>query len=153
MSGKQFTKIYDYTYAMRYMLFIYCPGILTTMLSLGSCESKVVDKEIPEGPEPVEIFPDFITPNEKYFDTRINGLPMMDPELYQLSISGMVDQATYFSLEELRGLDLVKRTLTIESIGNTANGSQIGTAEPTPGLRLALLFRRELKIFSTPLNP
>lgn len=97
--------------------------------SLGGCESRVLDKENPEGPEPETIFPDYITTNEKYFDTRINGIPTMDSEEYRLSISGMVENPALYTLEDLLGLDLVKRTLTIECIGNASNGSQIGTAE------------------------
>ena len=98
------------------------------VLPVCSCES---DK--PEHPDPGEEklspeFPEFITPAEDYFETRIDGIPGINGNTYQLTVSGAVDHPAGFSLEDLTNLELVEKTLTIECIGNPANGNLVGTA-------------------------
>jgi DMSO/TMAO reductase YedYZ molybdopterin-dependent catalytic subunit len=129
MSEKQFTKICGYIRAMRFMTVILWFGILTLAFSMGSCESKTLDGENPGGPDPVMVFPPFITPNDLYFDTRLDGIPAINSEAYRLKISGAIDHPSTYTLRDLLGMDLVKRTLTVECIGNLANGPLLGTAE------------------------
>jgi len=105
-----------------------CLGFLVLALTLSSCESKNKDQDIPAAPYQLLDFPAFITPVEKYFDTRIADVPAIDRDFYQLKISGMVNSPAAFSIEELRNLEMVERTLTIECIGNSANGDLLGTA-------------------------
>lgn len=73
-------------------------------------------------------FPDFITKNEDYYITRIGDVPEIDRDTYRLEISGLVDNRTSFTLDELQSLDLIELPLTIECIGNPANGPLISTA-------------------------
>ncbi|MHA2003131.1 MAG: molybdopterin-dependent oxidoreductase [Candidatus Thorarchaeota archaeon] len=73
-------------------------------------------------------FPDFITKNEDYFITRIGTVPEIDRDTYRLEISGLVDNRTSFSLDQLQSLNLTEMPLTIECIGNREDGPLIGTA-------------------------
>jgi len=73
-------------------------------------------------------FPDFITPNEEYFVTRIDGIPDIDEDTYELTLSGTVENPAVFTLDELRALNLVDIPLTIECIGNRPGGPLVGTA-------------------------
>jgi DMSO/TMAO reductase YedYZ molybdopterin-dependent catalytic subunit len=103
--------------------------VLASLLCMSACEHYTREKEDPEGPEAVEIFPGFINPNDGYIDTRIGLIPSIHGENYRLSISGAVRTPGVFSLDDLRGLDQVKMTLTTECIGNPGNGDLVGTAE------------------------
>lgn len=102
---------------------------LAIALIISSCESVIVQQQKPDSPEPHASYPDFITSKDNYFDTKIADVPIINATSYQLKISGAVDHPATFSLQELYGLSMYKKTLTIECIGNPANGSQIGTAE------------------------
>lgn len=82
---------------------------------------------LPQGDNQSE-FPDFFTKNEDYYITRIGSVPSIDRETYRLEITGMVDNPTSFTLDELQALDLVDLPLTIECIGNGATGKLLGTA-------------------------
>lgn len=97
-------------------------------LTVISCESVTLEQQTPDSPLSQLGYPDFITPNEKYFDTRISEVPSIEAESYQLKISGAVDMQATYSLQDLNSLDLYEKTLTIECIGNSTNGSLIGTA-------------------------
>ena len=103
--------------------------LLASLISMSACEHYAGGKEDPDGPEPVEIFPSFINPNNAYIDTRIGLIPSIREEEYRLSISGAVRTPGTFSLEDLRELEQVKMTLTTECIGNPGNGSLVATAE------------------------
>lgn len=116
-----------FIYAMRFLPHNFGLAITAMVLVFSSCTSEKLDKETSGNKEAV--FPDFITPSSDYYDTRIDGIPEIDGETYELKISGAVDNPRTFSLEELGKLQMVKKTLTIECIGNSANGSLIGTAE------------------------
>jgi DMSO/TMAO reductase YedYZ molybdopterin-dependent catalytic subunit len=109
-------------------LFIHFLGIMAMALVMNSCEPKNQDNNIPNGPDHLTDFPTFITPNEKYFDVRSNGIPDIDPDSYQLKISGAINEPATFTLEDLRNLDMFEKTITIECIGNRTNGDLIGTA-------------------------
>ena len=98
------------------------------VLAITSCEPKNQDNENPNGPDHITEFPSFITPSEKYFDVRSNGIPDIDPDSYQLKISGAINEPTTFTLEDLRNLDMFEKTITIECIGNRSDGDLIGTA-------------------------
>jgi DMSO/TMAO reductase YedYZ molybdopterin-dependent catalytic subunit len=101
---------------------------LSMAITFSSCESKNKGEELPGDDDQLIDFPAFITPAEKYFDTRIADVPDISSDNYQLKISGMVDNPASFTLGELKNLVMVERTLTIECIGNGANGNLLGTA-------------------------
>ncbi|MFX1481842.1 MAG: molybdopterin-dependent oxidoreductase [Promethearchaeota archaeon] len=73
-------------------------------------------------------FPDFFTKNEDYYITRIGTVPYISRDSYHLEIKGLIEHPTNYSLEELQSLDLVELPLTIECIGNWANGKLVSTA-------------------------
>jgi DMSO/TMAO reductase YedYZ molybdopterin-dependent catalytic subunit len=73
-------------------------------------------------------FPDFFTKNENYYITRIGSVPLINRDTYRLEITGLVDNPTSFTLDELEALNLTELPLTIECIGNSANGRLVGTA-------------------------
>ena len=103
-------------------------GIIVMVLFLNGCESEKLIDQTPDAPDQVIGFPEFITPTGKYFDTRIDGIPPIGAESYRLKVSGAIDNPASFTLEELGKLEMVKKTITIECIGNPANGGLIGTA-------------------------
>ena len=72
--------------------------------------------------------PDFITENKDYFITRIGQVPDIDEETYELKITGLVENPSSFTLEELRNLELIELPLTVECIGNPINGPRVSTA-------------------------
>jgi hypothetical protein len=73
-------------------------------------------------------FPDFFTKNEDYFITRIGYVPTIDRATYRLTITGLVDSPSNFTLDQLEALNLTDLPLTIECIGNGVNGKLVGTA-------------------------
>ncbi len=75
-----------------------------------------------------EGFPDFITPNNKYYVTRIGKVPEIDPETYRLEVTGLVENPRSFTLKELRELPTVELPLTVECIGNSPRGPLLSTA-------------------------
>jgi DMSO/TMAO reductase YedYZ molybdopterin-dependent catalytic subunit len=111
----------------KYLLVIGCLGMLAMVLIIRSCESNQ-DQPFPDGSDRLLDFPEFITPNEEYFETRIAEIPAITADSYQLIIFGAVDNPAAYSLEELRNLEMVERTLTVECIGNPVNGNLLGTA-------------------------
>ncbi|MFX1332647.1 MAG: molybdopterin-dependent oxidoreductase, partial [Promethearchaeota archaeon] len=82
----------------------------------------------PSEEEETSQYPDFITKNEDYFVTRIGGVPEIDRDTYQLQVTGLVDNPTSFTLDELQSLNMTELPLTVECIGNGAFGKLIGTA-------------------------
>jgi len=114
--------------SMRILPFNLKYGTLALLVALCSCDSGTPEGETPGSPDPVAVFPPFITPNEEYFDTRIDGVPSINAETYRLKISGAIDNPGSFTLTDLLGLEQVKKTLTIECIGNLPNGHLLGTA-------------------------
>ncbi len=103
--------------------------ILAVLAFLNRCESPNPGLQIPGDTARIPGFPAFITPVQDYFQTRIGGVPEIKGDTFRLRITGAVDNPSEFSLEELKGLEMVERTLTVECIGNPVNGSQLGTAE------------------------
>jgi DMSO/TMAO reductase YedYZ molybdopterin-dependent catalytic subunit len=73
-------------------------------------------------------YPDFITKTEDYFISRIGNIPNIDPKNYRLNIWGQINNSKEFTLNELRGLNLIQRILTTECIGNYINGPLVSTA-------------------------
>ena len=100
--------------------------LLITVISIGFVISLNFNAQPQDGID--TNFPDFITKNEDYFITRIDGVPTIDREEYHLDITGFVENPRSFTLDELQSLNLTELTLTYECIGNGINGNLIGTA-------------------------
>lgn len=102
-------------------------GVLVTIVVLGTLLIMSYPNSPPQNNDLTD-FPDFFTKNEDYFITRIGAVPYVNRETYRLEVKGLIDNPTSFSLEELNALVLSELPLTIECIGNGANGKLVGTA-------------------------
>ena len=69
-----------------------------------------------------------ITPSGLHFERHHGGIPVIDPDKYELLIHGMVDRPLVFSLADLKRFPSVTRTCFIECSGNYRSGK----AEMTP---------------------
>jgi DMSO/TMAO reductase YedYZ molybdopterin-dependent catalytic subunit len=105
--------------AMRWLRFSLL-GLVPAIVAVLACCSPRVRREGP--------YPDFITPNEKYFITHIGEVPQIAEGDYSLSIKGLVAEPRTYTLDELRGLPLVEVPLTVECIGNPPGGPLFSTA-------------------------
>lgn len=113
--------------ARKKMLLFRFMALPVILFCIGSCDKKNNGGETPGGPNDPVDFPAFITLVNDYLDIRIDGIPEISGDTYQLKISGAVNSPATFSLEELRNLELVERSLTVECIENPANGDLLGT--------------------------
>lgn len=98
-------------------------------LVINGCESDHGDP----GPENgngsgMDQFPTFITSSADYFNVSIGDIPDIDTVSYRLEVKGAVKNPASFSLAQLKAMQMVERTVTIECIGNPANGELVGTA-------------------------
>ena len=92
-----------------------------------------------------------ITPADLHFERHHAGIPMIDPERYELLIHGMVEQPMKFSLTELKRFPATTRICFIECSGNmplranakTTPQSLAGLTSQSEwtGVSLATLFR------------
>jgi hypothetical protein len=99
-------------------------GILLFAMAFSSCEhNNPGDKDSRH----LTDFPEFITPTDKYFKINIAGNHTVDENTYRLKISGMVDHPAEFSLERLRHLNMIQKTVTVECIDNNNIGNLVGT--------------------------
>jgi len=69
-----------------------------------------------------------ITPSGLHFERHHGGIPIIDPDKYELLIHGLVDKPLVFSLTDLKRFPSVTRTCFIECSGNYRSGK----AEMTP---------------------
>lgn len=59
-----------------------------------------------------------ITPSDLHFERHHAGVPAIDPNTYELTIHGMVDRPTVFSLADLKRFPSVSRICFLECSGN-----------------------------------
>jgi sulfane dehydrogenase subunit SoxC len=78
---------------------------------------------------PLQAMMGTITPSDLHFERHHNGIPVIDPSRYALTIHGMVDHPLVFSLEDLHRFPSVTRTCFIECSGN--GRSAYRTPKPT----------------------
>lgn len=95
-----------------------------------------------------------VTPSDLVFERHHAGVALIDPARYELMIHGLVERATVFSLDDLRRLPSVSRTVFLECSGNGRGAYRAPKREMTPqvvdgltssgewtGVPLATLFR------------
>jgi sulfane dehydrogenase subunit SoxC len=91
-----------------------------------------------------------ITPSDLHFERHHNGVPALDPAKYELTIHGLVDHPTVFSLADLKRFPSVSRIAFLECSGNFRTGKETMTPQEICGLtsqsewtgvRLSTLFR------------
>jgi DMSO/TMAO reductase YedYZ molybdopterin-dependent catalytic subunit len=71
----------------------------------------------------------YITANKDFYrvDTAL-VVPQLSTEGYTLALHGMVDRPTIFTFEDILGMGLVERTITMVCVSNPVGGPYIGTA-------------------------
>jgi len=75
-----------------------------------------------------------ITPSALHFERHHGGIPIIDPQKYELMIHGMVDRPLVFTLADLKRFPSVTRTCFIECSGNFRNGKEQMTPQEICGL-------------------
>ncbi|GAC1480719.1 MAG: sulfite dehydrogenase [Gemmatimonadaceae bacterium] len=73
-----------------------------------------------------------ITPSDLHFQRHHNGIAVIDPARYELTIHGLVDRPTVLSLEDLKRFPSVTRTYFIECSGNGRSAYRAPKREMTP---------------------
>ena len=81
---------------------------------------------------PLQSFAGTITPSDLHFQRHHNGIAVIDPARYSLTIHGLVDRPLVFSLEELQRFPSVTRTCYIECSGNGRAAYRAPKREMTP---------------------
>lgn len=73
--------------------------------------------------------PSFITPNRDFYriDTALS-VPRLRAEDWQLRVHGLVDRELTLDYADLRGRDLVERTITMTCVSNEVGGPYVSTA-------------------------
>lgn len=85
---------------------------------------------IPAGADFVgEGTPSFLTPNKDFYriDTALS-VPRIRAEDWTLRVHGMVERELNLNYEDLRGRDLVERTVTMTCVSNEVGGPYVSTA-------------------------
>jgi sulfane dehydrogenase subunit SoxC len=67
---------------------------------------------------PLQDLHGIITPADLHYERHHGGIPLIDPERYELLIHGMVDRPMRFSLAELKRFPAVSRICFLECSGN-----------------------------------
>jgi sulfane dehydrogenase subunit SoxC len=71
-----------------------------------------------------------ITPSSLHFERHHGGVPEIDPDAHTLTIHGMVERPTVFTLADLKRMPSVSRIFFLECSGNSASEWR-GAGEPT----------------------
>ena len=100
--------------------------------SIIGCTHKPIEN-IGEMEDPVQqdiqyTFPPFITPTDQYYEYSIGETPAINTTSYLLTVSGAIENPRSYTLEELKALKMIDKTVTIECIHNPENGNLISTA-------------------------
>lgn len=72
----------------------------------------------------------FITPNDTFYriDTALQ-VPQVDPDSWSLSFTGMVDNPYSLTFDEILGMELEERVITLSCVSNDVGGGLVGTAK------------------------
>lgn len=81
---------------------------------------------------PLQSMTGTITPSDLHFQRHHNGIAVIDPLRYALTIHGMVERPLVFSLEDLKRFPSVTRTCFIECSGNGRSAYRTPKATMTP---------------------
>src|SRR5439155_14611905 len=87
---------------------------------------------------PLDLLNGIITPSDVHYERHHGGVPLIDPSRYSLTLHGMVDRPTVFSLDDLKRFPSLSRIMFLECSGNSgagwAKGPPTGTAQTLHGL-------------------
>ncbi|MDB4891356.1 MAG: oxidoreductase molybdopterin binding protein [Gemmatimonadetes bacterium] len=73
-----------------------------------------------------------ITPSDLHFQRHHNGIALIDPTKYSLTVHGLVDRPLTFSLDELKRFPSETRTYFVECSGNGRSAYRTPKPEMTP---------------------
>jgi sulfane dehydrogenase subunit SoxC len=87
---------------------------------------------------PLDQLNGIITPSDVHYERHHAGVPLIDPSRYTLTLHGMVDRQTVFTLEDLKRFPSMSRIMFLECSGNSGigwtKGPPTGTAQTLHGL-------------------
>ncbi|RZA00365.1 MAG: sulfite dehydrogenase [Sphingobacteriaceae bacterium] len=75
-----------------------------------------------------------LTPADLHYERHHSGIPVIDPEKYELLIHGMVEKPIQFTLRDLKRFPAVTRTCFLECSGNFRTGRENMTAQEICGM-------------------
>jgi sulfane dehydrogenase subunit SoxC len=75
-----------------------------------------------------------ITPSDLHFQRHHGGVPLIDPDRYELLIHGLVERPTVFTLRDLRRFPSLSRISFLECSGNFRTGKTAMTPQDICGL-------------------
>ncbi len=73
-----------------------------------------------------------ITPSDLHFQRHHNGIPIIDPSRYTLTVHGLVDRPLTFTLDELKRFPSVTRVHFVECSGNGGGAYRAPRPDMTP---------------------
>jgi len=87
---------------------------------------------------PLDLLNGIITPSDLHYERHHAGVPAIDPARYSLTIHGMVDRPTVYTLGDLQRFPSLSRIMFLECSGNSGagwtKGPPTGTAQTLHGL-------------------
>jgi sulfane dehydrogenase subunit SoxC len=85
---------------------------------------------------PLDALDGIITPADLHYERHHGGVPTIDPSRHTLTVHGLVDRPTVFSLADLQRFPSMSRIMFLECSGNTswAEGPETATAQSLHGL-------------------
>ncbi|NUT97350.1 MAG: molybdopterin-dependent oxidoreductase [Saccharothrix sp.] len=98
--------------------------------AVGELKPTVKAPPIPEGADFAgQGTPSFITPNRDFYriDTALS-VPRLRAEDWTLRVHGLVERELTLDYDQLRGRDLVERTITMTCVSNEVGGPYVSTA-------------------------
>jgi DMSO/TMAO reductase YedYZ molybdopterin-dependent catalytic subunit len=120
---------------------------------VAAARGKIKDFALPKPASPAPALPEgleathpgiapFRTPSNDFYrvDTRLT-LPVIDLDVWRLTIDGDVEDQLTFSLDDLLGMELIERDITLTCVSNDIGGPYVGATRFT-GVRLTDLLER-----------
>lgn len=87
---------------------------------------------------PLDLLNGMITPSDLHYERHHGGVPLIDPSRYTLTVHGMVDRPTIYTLDDLKRFPSMSRIMFLECSGNSGSGwtkgPPTGTAQTLHGL-------------------
>ncbi len=75
-----------------------------------------------------------ITPSDLHYERHHGGVPLIDPDRYEILIHGMVDRPMIFTLRDLKKFPSVSRTMFLECSGNFRGNKETLSPQEICGL-------------------
>ena len=107
---------------------------------IGNLRSRPEDITLPTAADPAQALPKgidnqvkgispFVTPNDDFYrvDTRLDT-PIISADDWTLTIDGDVDNEMTFTFDDLLGMELIERDITMTCVSNSVGGPYVGSA-------------------------